>query len=257
MIETKRPVPRRNYSGVILRSAVVKCAVALCAFSPAFPTSLPAQEQQQQQQDQKPSADKTKATADAPLQDSTTAAAGKPASKPKHVITNDDIKPSPYTSFGGLFYMSSGAINDCDASCFDQVRAMAMANSDTNPNWRRDVLRQIELVRSDGEWQAYLHDVYTAHNKICQLTFDRQDELRRSGGSFRNLGPQQIAITEKYDQQTKAGQDELSAQVARQRQIQKKFVEQPYANAFANIQGTRMMAGFCSQAKVIYPEIIR
>ncbi len=80
----------------------------------------------------------------------------------------------------------------------------ALVNSDTNPNWRREVLWQLELVRSDGEWQAYLHDVYAAHNKVCQVTFDKQDELRRSGSSFRNLGPQQIAITEKYDRQSKA-----------------------------------------------------
>ena len=83
--------------------------------------------------------------------------------------------------------------------------------------------------------------MYRAHNKVCQFTFDKQDELRRSGGLFRNLGPQQIAIAEKYDEQTKAAQDELSAQVARQQQIQKKFAEKPYANAFATIQGTRMM----------------
>jgi hypothetical protein len=246
MSKKKWDVPRRRYFGVILR-----CAAGLCAFLPAFPMSLAAQEQQQQ--DQRPTADKT--TADGAAQASTTAATGKPASKPRHVITNDDIKSSPYSSFGGLFYMSTGSINDCDAGCFDQVRAMAMVNSETNPNWRREVLRQLDLVRSDGEWQAYLHNVYRAHNKVCQFTFDKQDELRRSGASFRNLGPQQIAITEKYDQQTKAAQDELSAQVARQQHIQKKFAEKPYPNAFATIQGTRMMGGFCSQAKVIYPEI--
>jgi hypothetical protein len=243
MRNTKWGVPRRRYFGVILG-----CLAGLCAFSPAFSISLGAQEQQQ---DQKPPVDKT--TADGAAQASTTVA--KPASKPRHVITEDDIKPSPYGSFGGLFYMSTGSINDCDAGCFDQVRAMAMVNSETNPNWRREVLRQLDLVRSDGEWQAYLHEMYRTHNKICQFNFDKQDELRRSGGSFRNLGPQQIAITEKYDEQTKAAQDELSLKVASQRQIQIKFAEKPYANAFATIQGTRMMGGFCSQAKVIYPEI--
>jgi hypothetical protein len=246
MSKAKWSVPRRRYFGVILR-----CAAGLCAFLPALRISLAAQEQQQQ--DQKPPADK--AAADGAAQASTTVATATPASKPKHVITNDDIKPSPYSSFGGLFYMSTGSINDCDAGCFDQVRATAMVNSEANPNWRREVLRQLDLVRSDGEWQAYLHDVYRAHNKVCQSTFDKQDELRRSGGSFRNLGPQQIAITEKYDEQAKAAQDEVSAQVARQQLIQKKFAEKQYANAFATIQGTRMMGGFCSQAKVIYPEI--
>jgi hypothetical protein len=247
MSKIKSLVLRQRYLGVILR-----CAAGFCAFLPSLTMSLATQDPQQQ--DQQPPSNKTAADGAAPA---TTAAAAKPASKPKHVITNDDIQPSPYSSFGGLFYMSTGSINDCDASCFDEVRAIALANADTNPNWRRDVLRQLELVRSDGEWQAYLHELYGVHNRICQSTFDKQDELRRSGGSFRNLGPQQIAITEKYEEQTKAAQDELSAQVARQRLIQKKFADKPYANAFATVQGMRMMGGFCSQAKIVYPVLIR
>ncbi len=202
--------------------------------------------QEQQQQDQKPPADKT--PADGAPQPSTTASTGKPASKPRHVITDDDIKPSADSGFGGLFYTSAGRINDCDANCFDRVHAMAMVNSQANPIWREEVLRQLDVVRSDGEWQAYLHDMFRAHNKVCQLTFDKQDELRRSGGSLRDLGPQQIAITEKYDERTKAAQDELSAQVARQQPIQRKFAEKPYANAFATIQGTRMAGGFCTNS---------
>jgi hypothetical protein len=154
MSKTKRGLPRRRYFGVILR-----CAAGLCAFFPAFSVSLRAQEQQQQ--DQKPPTDKS--TTDGAAQAPTDAATGKPTSKPKHVITNDDIKPSPYAGFGGLFYMSAGSINDCDAGCFDQVRVMAMVSSETNLNWRREVLRQLELVRSDGEWQAYLHELYGAH----------------------------------------------------------------------------------------------
>jgi hypothetical protein len=236
-----------------MRRAIVilGCAAGLCVFVPGFSASLAAQEQQQQ--GQTPAADKS--AADGAAQASATATPAKPPSKPRHVITNDDLKSSSDSGFGGLFYTSAGHINDCDASCFDQVRGMAALKPETNPNWREDVLRQLDMLRSDGEWQAYLHDLYRAHNKICRLTFDKQDELRRSGGSFRDLGPQQIAITEKYDQQMTAAQDDLSAEVARQPQVQRKFVDKPYANAFASIQGTRMMSGFCTQARVIYPEI--
>jgi len=236
-------VRRRRYFGVILR-----CAAGVCALLPAFSVSVAAQEQQQQQEQRPPG---EKSAVDSAAQ----ASAAKAASKPRHVITNDDIKPSNDSGFGGVFYTSAGSINDCDAGCFDQVRGMAMVRNETNPNWREDVLRQLEMVRSDGEWQAYLHDMYITHNKVCQLGFDKQDELRRSGASFRNLGPQQIAITEKYDERTKAAQDELAGQVARQQGVQRKFADRPYANAFASIQGTRMMGGFCSQARVIYPEM--
>jgi hypothetical protein len=106
-------------------------------------------------------------------------------------ITNDHMKSSPFAGFGGLFYTNSGSINDCDANCFDQVRLFAQVNADQNSDWRRDVLKQLELVRSDGEWQAYLHELYDVHNKVRQLTFDKADELRRSENT-RNLGSSRL-----------------------------------------------------------------
>lgn len=227
-------------------------ALILCSGLGAFPflpgTLLTAAAQEQQAGNQKPPADKP-ATDSAP-QTPAPEASAKPA-KPKKVITNDDIQSSPFSSFGGLFYTNSGSINDCDAACFDQVHLMATRSFGKTPNWRTDVLEQVDQVRSDGEWQAYLHALYNAHNRICQLTFDKQDELKRSGGR-RNLGPQEIAITDKYDEQMKAAEAGLSELVSRQPIHQKKFAERPYASNFASVQGTRMQGGFCSQARVIY-----
>lgn len=206
--------------------------------------------QEQQQDDKKPPADKPAGVGSSQAL-STSAAPAKPADKPKKVITNDDIKSSPFEGFGGLFYTNSGPINDCDSGCFDQVHMLGGGYSDKSPDWRRDVLEQLDLVRSDGEWQAYLHDLYDAHRKICQLTFDKADELKRAGNT-RNLGPQEIAITEKYELKANAAQAELSAAVARQTTLQKKFAAKPYANSFATLQGTRMQGGYCTQARVIY-----
>jgi hypothetical protein len=122
---------------------------------------------------------------------------------------------------------------------------------DKNPDWRRDVLKQLDRVRSDGEWQAYLHELYDAHNKVCQLSFDKADELRRAGNT-RNVGPQEIAITEKYDERMKAAQTVLSDAVARQSAMQRKFAEKPFAKSFATIEGTRIQGGFCCKSRVIY-----
>ena len=207
---------------------------------------------------QQPLQDDKKAPADNPTtgdaaQAPATEAPAKPTNKPKRVITNDDIKSSPFSSFGGLFYTNSGSINDCDASCFDQVRMMAQVDPGKNPNWRTDLLRQLDVVRSDGEWQAYLHELYDAHRKVCQLTFDKADELKKAGNR-RNLGPQEVAISDKYDEKMKAAQEDLSAVVARQSAMQRKFADNPYANSFATVQGIRMQGGFCTQARVIYPQ---
>jgi hypothetical protein len=93
-------------------------------------------------------------------------AAAKTANKPKKVITNDDIKSSPFTGFGGVFYTNTGSINDCDANCFEQVHMMAHVTGEKNATWRRDVLEQLDAVRSDSEWQTYLHELYDAHRRV-------------------------------------------------------------------------------------------
>lgn len=225
--------------------AVIFCATGFPVLSPTNACAWTRQEQQPARTD-KPATEGT-------AQELTTTQP-KPAEKPKKVITNDDIKSSPYASFGGLFYFSTGSINDCDSSCFDQVRVLSGAyNSDKNPSWRREVLQQIELVRSNSEWQLYLRHLYDAHNQICHLNFDQQDELRRAG-NVRNMGPQQIEITEKYDAKMKEARSELDGLVAQQPAAQKKFEDKPYAKGFAMMQATRMQGGFCSQAKVIYPQ---
>ena len=207
------------------------------------------QQPQEQQDDKKGSADK--AATDGGTQSPPAATTSRPADKPKRVITNDDLKSSPFSSFGGVFYTNSGSVNDCDAACFDQVRMMAQVDATKSPSWRTDLLRQLDVVRSDAEWQAYLHQLYDAHRRVCELTFDKADELKKAGNR-RNLGPQEVAISDKYDEKMKNAQASLDAVVAQQSAMQRKFADHPYANSFATIQGTRMQAGFCSQARVIY-----
>jgi hypothetical protein len=185
----------------------------------------------------------------------TTIAAAKPAAKAHKVITNDDIQSSASSSFGGVFYVNTGSINDCDANCFEQVRVMSGASFDKDPNWRRKLLDQIDYLRSDSEWQAYLHGLYSLHDKICQAGFDKQDELRRSG-NYRNVGPQDIAINDEYDAKIEPMKAQLDSAEQRQTAEQKRFSDKPYAAAFAGIQGTRMKGGFCSQARVIYPTVV-
>jgi len=175
-----------------------------------------------------------------------------PAEKAKHVITNDDIKPSPFADFGGRFYSTTGSINDCDASCFDQVHVLSHVDSSKGTtDWRREVLKEIDLVRSSGDWQGYLHQVYDAHSTICQLKKDRQDELN-AGGMRRNIGAEEIAIAEKYDLKDKTAQNRLAALNAEQQSRQQIFRDKSYANAFATLQGTRMQSGTCAPIVIIY-----
>lgn len=103
-----------------------------------------------------------------------------PAVKAKKVITNDDIRSSPFTGFGALFYTNSGSINDCDANCFDQVRLFAQVNADKNSDWRRDVLKELELVRSDVGRQLTLQKKFA--DKPYANSFATVQGTRMQGG---------------------------------------------------------------------------
>ena len=145
-----------------------------------------------------------------------------------------------------------GSINDCDASCFDQIRVLSHVDiSKSATDWRREVLKEIDAVRSNSDWQAYLHQLYDAHNTVCQLKKDRQDELN-VGGMRRNVSPEDIAIAEKYDRKDQAAQDQLAALVAQQAVRQKLFQDKPYATAFSTLQGMRMQCGTCAPIVIIY-----
>jgi hypothetical protein len=228
--------------------AVISCVPGFSTLSAGDSLLWAGQQEQQQAPVDKPAGDGA-------AQGATTTTQTKPADKPKKVITNDDIKSSPYAGFGGLFYFYTGSINDCDANCFEQVRGFSgqYQATENNPSWRREVLQQIELVRSDSEWQLYRRQLYEVHNRICHVNFDEQDELRRAGSS-RNMGPQQIEITEKYEAKRKQARGELDALVGQQAAPLKKFEDKPYAKGFAMLQATRMPTGFSTQAKMIYPQ---
>jgi hypothetical protein len=71
---------------------------------------------------------------------------------------------------------------------------------------------------------------------------------------MRNMGPQEIAITEKYEKKIKGEQDNLAELLARQAEMQKRFADKPYANSFATLQGNRKLTGYCSKARMIYPQ---
>lgn len=234
---------------VAFLAVVLSCAPVEFAI-PVGPDSL-AELQRQQQQDAKP-APAEKPPADAAQQaPATPAAPAKPADKPKKVITNDDLKSYGDGGSTGGFLTGFGPINDCNKSCFDQVRMFARVDAAENPNWKREALDGIDWVRRDTEWQRYLRDVYDVRRKGCQLASDKMQELARFADP-RNVTPQEIAIDEKYDGKIKAAQAELETVRARQDALLKRFAANPYALQFATVQGMRLTSIYCPPITIFY-----
>jgi hypothetical protein len=185
-----------------------------------------------------------KPQSDSPQQVPTLPAASptKQAPKPKRVITNDDLKGSGAASFG-FTAADFSRINDCDRNCFEQVRQLTHALSAENSRWKRDVLRAIDEVRKDDEWQKYLRDLYEVHVKFCQVGNDKKEEIAKNADP-RNVTPREIAIDEKYDIKFKEVQSELQAVYDRQDSLQRKFGGN-YAYQFTVVQASRIHNAGC------------
>lgn len=123
-------------------------AMVILYISPSGATFVPAQEPQ----DSTASAGEKQSNVSGQQSAAATPDPDKTANKPKKVYTNDDLKGSGANDNFGTSSAGFEHVNDCNASCFDQVRAMAQVDTIANPNWRRDLLDAIELVRNDGEW---------------------------------------------------------------------------------------------------------
>jgi hypothetical protein len=166
-----------------------------------------------------------------------------PAAKPvpaKHVFTNDDLRSSPDAA-----PMDFSQVNDCDNSCFEQIRQLAHVMPIPNSNWKRDLLQAIDQVRKDSEWQPFLHQLYDMHMKFCALGEAKQNELNNVANP-RNVTPQELSIDEKYDVKFKQQQAALQALAPRQNELLRKFAGNPYSLQFANLQVSRISNAPCS-----------
>jgi hypothetical protein len=226
---------------------------------PIAASSVPAQEQQQQ--DPKPSPSEQKpsdaqqqpaaspATPVAPSSPGATPGSpatppspAKPADKPKRVITNDDLKSGGGSGFSPMEFSE---INDCDRYCFENVRQMARVPTGPNPNWKRDLLQAIDRVRSDAEWQTYLHALYDVHLKFCQLGDEKREELSREADPH-NVTPREIAIDDKYDAKFREVQTTLQELYTRQADLQRRFGANPFSMQFSIVQTTRIQNAKCA-----------
>ena len=223
---------------VVLLAIVVSCAVGGFLFPQAPPTILAAWQQPQDPKQAPPEKQLPNASQQPP------ATPARPTDKPKKVITNDDLKAPA----GGGFGFSPGdfsQINNCDRNCFEQVRQLARVYPGANPNWKRDLLQAIDLVRKDNEWQKYLHDLYDLHLRFCQLADEKRDELAKYADP-NNVTPREIAIDDKYDAKFKEAQAALQALTGNQATLQRKFGVNPLAYQFTNVQISRIQNANCA-----------
>lgn len=164
-----------------------------------------------------------------------------PAKPHAKVYTNENL-PSAAGDSGGLDF---GSINDCDRRCFEQVRTLAHVSPAANPNWKRDLLRGLEPVRKDPEWQQYLRDIYEAHLRFCQIGEEKREELARVADP-NNVTARELNVDDKYDAKFRQAQATLENLYLRQRPLQQKFAFSNFSLQFSQLQVSRIQSAPCA-----------
>lgn len=164
--------------------------------------------------------------------------AAKPHAK---VYTNENL-PS---AADGSVAMDFSTINDCDRNCFEQVRTLAHVSPAANPDWKRDLLRALDPVRKDPEWQQYLRDVYEAHLRFCQISDEKREELARVADPS-NVTARELNVDDKYDAKFRQAQASLQTLYLRQRPLQQKFAFSSFSLQFSQLQVSRIQSASCA-----------
>ena len=171
----------------------------------------------------------------------------KPSNPRKKVYTNDNLPKANPGDFSGADFSE---INNCDRNCFEQVRQLAHVFPGSNPNWKRDLLRALDTVRKDADWQKYLRDLYDVHQRFCALGAEKRDEIANVADPA-NVTPREIAVEDKYDAKFKQAQSSLEQVSARQHGLQQLFGASPFSLQFSQLQVSRLQNAPCGSQR--YP----
>ncbi len=134
----------------------------------------------------------------------------KPAARPHHVITNDDLADLGRNPGSGQSEIDLSGINDCDRTCFDSVHNTGAFLLAQSVDWKRDLLRGIEKVSGDGTWQGALLQLARVKAKFCDLNQEKNDTLAENADP-KNVTERELAIDEEYDRKFRGAQQELNA----------------------------------------------
>ena len=167
-------------------------------------------------------------------------------SKPhRRIYDNDNLLSGRY---GALAFADFSEVNDCDRNCFDQIRQLSRVNVATSSNWKRDLLRSLDPVRNDPDWQLYLHQLYDLHLRFCQIGEDKREELSHVADPH-NVTSGELAVDDKYDAKFRQAQTSLETLFSRQRGLQQKFAANAYSLQFSQLQVSRIQNAPCAQPR--------
>lgn len=116
------------------------------------------------------------------------AVSAKPAAKPKHVITNDDLEPhSSATNPGDEKFMpGSGSFLICGAPCEQEARNTLGVDADDEAEWRAQIVEARRDLAADTAWRGLLSQGFQQSNSYCIFLQQQSQQTAASGNDYRS-----------------------------------------------------------------------
>lgn len=134
----------------------------------------------------------TAANAQTPAQSGTSAATQtKPAAtKPKHVITNEELEPHtiPGAAPKGEKNRAadSAALLACDSTCEQDARDQLGYGVDYEAEWRAQIVEARRDLSADAEWRGMLGQALQQTNSYCKFQLQQSRQLSSNRSDFRS-----------------------------------------------------------------------
>jgi hypothetical protein len=123
----------------------------------------------------------------APAQAPASDASAKPAVKPKHIYTNDDM---PSGSSGGtrgkdgLIMPGPSRLMDCDASCEHAARHYLGYDSSNDGEWREQIVKARSDLASDNQWRGLLNQAIQQTHYYCNFLAQQSQKTAPSSKDY-------------------------------------------------------------------------
>jgi len=212
-----------------------QCAALLCVLAAWFLCASPANAQSAS------SAAPATPAVQAPAPDP----AAKPAAKPKHVITNDDLEPHASVGKDDKLIPSFSPLLDCDASCEQEARNYLGFDSDNEAEWRVQIADARRDLAADSGWRDLLSQGIQQSTYYCNFLLQQSQKTAPSGNDYRSRV--QRAQNQKYfEDMDKTLRSSMEATANRmQERIKEVAVLSPVRAGLMYVQANRIFDRTC------------
>jgi ABC-type uncharacterized transport system involved in gliding motility auxiliary subunit len=110
------------------------------------------------------------------------------SSKPKHVITNEDLerKSARPSSAGKVITSDNSPLLNCEAACEQQAREQFGYGPDRESEWQLQVVQARRDLPADSEWSVLLGQSIQQLDTYCTFVAQASQVVSPSGNDFRS-----------------------------------------------------------------------